>query len=503
MTIDLGKKLFFYTGCTLVAVLLTTFLVLERHQAGQWEEYLRSQSVSFARFATPELLKFFRGEFPPSNGQDLRDVYDFLGFNRQLIRFSLYSPGGRELFVSPHFPDFIDLEPLVESGGDLPGRLSGGQVSLEVLSLPAGGRALDVVAPAFGPTGKQVLAARYLVSFDLVDARVREMRTTFFRIALGTVVGSLILAALVARRFTRPLKELTEGARAIARGDLATQISVHSRDEIGTLACAFNDMAVSLSGSRSELQTKNAALTRANADLQEIQDQLIRTERLAAVGQLAAGVSHEIDNPVGIILGYAELLLEDLDEEDPRREDVAAIIDECKRCKRITGGLLGLARTTSARCQPIDLNALVRGTLDSLRPQKLFKGVDVRFTPAPQLPPVSGDADRLRQVLVNLALNAAQAMNAQGRLEVSLRRQGPVVQIMVADSGPGIGEGLRERIFEPFFSTKPRGEGTGLGLSVCRRLIEENGGQLTAAAASGGGAEFCIELPLEHDGKIL
>lgn len=496
MKLTLGKKLFLYTSGTLVLLLVMTFLVLERSQSRQWEEHLRSQSLSFARFATPELLKLFRGSFPPQQGTDLQYVYDFLGFNRDLIRFSLLSPGGRVLFQSPHFPDFIDLN-LTPVEGELGGRrLQASETTVQTMPLPDGGRVLDLLAPAFGPTGEQVLAVRYLISYDSVDNRLGEVRLHFVRIALITVFCSLILVALVARRITRPIKELTAGARAIAREELQTRIAIRSSDEIGTLAHAFNEMAESLATSRAELTEKNQALTLANEERRQVQEQLIRAGRLAAIGQLAAGVSHEIDNPVGIILGYAELLMEDLDESDPRRDDVRAIIDECKRCKRITGGLLGFARTVPVSRAPLSLNALVEETVASLRPQKLFKEVIFRLRPEPQLPPVVGDADQLRQVLVNLLLNAAQAMSGRGTLTVEVRCEGDLGVVLVADTGPGIPGELRERIFEPFFSTKARGEGTGLGLSVCRKLVEEHGGTLTAGSGCSGGARFRLALPL-------
>ncbi len=497
MRITLGKKLFFYTSGILIAVLLSTFLVLARNQARQWEDYLRAQSLSFARLATPELLKTFRGVFPPQNDASLRQILDFLGLNRDLIRFSLITPTGRRLFHSPDLPGFSGFPALEETDPVLARRLRESEPTALTLTLPDGRRVLDVVSPAFGPTGEHVLSVRYLISYASLDTRLAEVGNDFLRVALLTIGGSLLLAALVARRITRPLTELTEGARAIARGELETRITSQRGDEIGTLAGAFNDMAASLAGGRSELTEKNQALTAANAELRQMQENLVRTERLAAIGQLAAGVSHEIDNPVGIILGYAELLLEDLEPGDRRREDVLAIIEECRRCKRITGGLLGFARTSPGRREPIALNLLISQTLTSLKPQKLFKGIDIRFAPGPEWgAALVGDPDQLRQVLVNLLLNAAQAMGETGILSIEVRQEEAGAVIEVCDSGVGVPPELRERIFEPFFSTKAKGEGTGLGLSVCRRLVEDHGGCLTVGEAPGGGARFRVDLPL-------
>lgn len=494
--LTLGRKFFLYTGGTLAVVLLTAFLILEHQQARQWEDHLRTQSNSFARLATPELLKLFRGDFPPRETAVLRDVYDFLSFNRDLVRFEIYGLGGRQLFQSPLFPDFLDL-PLTDAAIPLDReRLQVPRPTLQTLTLPDGQRLLDLVEPAFGPTGAQVLSIRYLISFDSVDRRLIEVRQQFWLIGGIALLCSLVLTALAARRLTRPIQALTSGARAIARGELATRIGASGRDELAALAGAFNEMAASLADNQEELTAKHAALLRANTELQKIQEHLIRAERLAAVGQLAAGVSHEIDNPVGIILGYAELLLEDLAPEDPRREDLQAIIAECQRCRRITGSLLGLARSTPVQHEPLDLADLVRETLTSLQPQKLFRDIECRLTVAGGLPSLVGDADRLRQVLVNLLVNGAQALGGKGKIEVTLERQGAVLVLRICDDGPGIGVELRERIFEPFFSTKPSGEGTGLGLPVCRKLVEEHGGSLTLEQAAGSGACFRMQLPL-------
>ncbi|MDX9708390.1 MAG: ATP-binding protein [Trichloromonas sp.] len=495
MRVTLGRKLFLYTGGTLTLVLLMTFLVLERSQARQWEEHLHAQSRAFARFATPELLKLFRGSFEPRRDDALGKVVEFLAVNRDLIGFTLISPGGRVLFQSPRFGPFSD-HPWPEP--PTPENFSGFSPGAEprLRTLPWGeGRILELLMPAFGPTGEQVLTVRYLLTYASVDARLAEMRASFARIACLSLLASLPLVALAARRVSRPIQSLTAGARAVARGELDTRLHIANRDEIGGLARAFNHMAENLSLSRDELTAKNRELIEANENLRQVQEQLIRSERLAAIGQLAAGVSHEIDNPVGIILGYAELLLDDLDEADPRRDDVLAIIAECRRCRRITGGLLGLARGGAVRRESLRLDELAEATVASLRPQKLFRQVPILIQPPPQPLEVFADPDQLRQVLVNLLLNAAQAMGGAGEVVLTLSRDGERIELTVDDSGPGVPVELRERIFDPFFSSKGSGEGTGLGLSLCRKLMEEQGGSLFVADSPVGGARFGLLLP--------
>lgn len=501
MKLTLGQKLFIYTSLLLVLLLCATFLFLERIETRQWEEYLQTQSLSFSRLATPELQKRFRGDFSTSPADGRSEYFDFLAINRDLVTFSFASATGRVIYRSPRFPDFIDLEfsddQLFTAAMevDLP---SGVRCRTE--KLPQGGRLFAVEVPALGPSGDPVLYARFIFSYDSVDQRIDEVRTHFVRLLLVSVLASFFLAGVVAKQMVRPIRELNRAVLAVSAGDLQTRIRVTGADEIGELSRAFNEMAASLAISRAELTGANDALIDANLELRQMQEGLLRAERLAAIGQLAAGVSHEIDNPVGIILGLAELMREETPPDDFRYEDLQAIIEECKRCRRITGGLLGFARSSVGALGEVDLAPLVMSTLDALRPQKLFKQVEI-VVHAEELPPLQVDADQIRQVLINLCLNAAQAMSGSGRLTVALARQDDFVLVDVSDTGPGIPPSALEQVFAPFYSTKGRGEGTGLGLSICRRLIEEHRGELTVVNLPERGALFRIRLPIEFPEK--
>ncbi|MCF6178925.1 MAG: ATP-binding protein [Geopsychrobacter sp.] len=490
---SLAKKLFLYTSGVLLALLLVTFGLLEKRQALLWKDHLQAQHLAAARFATPEILKHFRGDFTQLTPRQQGEMVHLLGFSHDLIRFSLYSVSGRVLFISDLFPGFND--------DDLPANqkfeTEREELKYQILADQKGRRVLDVAVPAFSPAGSRLLSVRFYYSFRTVDQRLAEIHQAFLSIAFGAAIVSLLLAALVARRLTRPIQQLTDGARAIARGELETRIPMRGADELTVLAGAFNDMAGSLGSSRKELTQRNEQLTSANEELHRIYERLTRAERLAAVGQVAAGVSHEIDNPVGIILGYAQLLLEDFSVEDPRREDVQAIVDECLRCKRITGGLLGLARTGARQWEPVDLQTLIEGTWASLQPQKLFRCIDFQLDLDSKVPRLIGDVDRLRQVLVNLLLNSVQAMNEEGQIRVELHASGEGAEIFIDDNGPGITAEHRETIFDPFFSTKEKGKGTGLGLAICRKLIEEHGGSIEALDSALGGARMRIYLPCD------
>lgn len=498
--LTLGQKLFVYTSLLLVLLLCATFLFLERIETRQWEEYLQTQSLSFSRLATPELQKRFRGDFSGSSADGRSENFDFLAVNRDLVTFSFASSTGHTIYRSPRFPDFIDLvfsDDQLFDAMDLDGS-SGTRYRTHRLA--ENGRLFAVEVPAFGPSGTPVLYARFIFSYDSVDQRISEVRAHFVKLLLVSLLASFFLAGVVAKQLVRPILELNRAVRAVASGDLQTRIRVTGTDEIGELSRAFNEMAASLAVSRAELTDANDALKSANLELRQMQEGLLRAERLAAIGQLAAGVSHEIDNPVGIILGLSELMLEETAPDDFRYEDLQVIIEECKRCRRITGGLLGFARSSVGALGEVDLSQLVTSTLDALRPQKLFKHVEIVFHDQ-LLPPLQVDADQIRQVLINLCLNAAQAMSGSGRLMVDLARQDDSVIVDVSDTGPGIPPQALEQVFAPFYSTKGRGEGTGLGLSICRRLIEEHRGELTVANLPGGGALFRIRLPIEGQEK--
>ncbi len=495
---SLAKKLFIYTGGVLLVLLIVTFGLLEKRQAVLWQDHLQAQHLAAARFATPEILKHFRGDFTQLSPRKQGEMVHLLGFSHDLIRFSLHSVSGRALFVSDLFPGFDNQ--------DLPAdaifEADEHDLAYRVLSDQQGRRVLDVAVPAFSPAGSRLLSVRFYYSFRTVDQQLAEMHQAFLSIAIGAALVSLLLAAFGARRLTRPIQQLTDGARAITRGELETRIPIRGADELTVLAGAFNEMAGSLNSSREELTRRNEQLINANEELHRIYERLTRAERLAAVGQVAAGVSHEIDNPVGIILGYAQLLHQDLAPDDIRREDVQAIIDECLRCKRITGGLLGLSRTGARQWEPVDLQELIETTWASLHPQKLFRQIDFDMQLDADVPRLIGDADRLRQVLVNLLLNAVQALDEQGSIHIGLKNAGNGAVIVVDDDGPGISITQRETVFDPFFSTKERGKGTGLGLAICRKLIEEHGGSIEALDSPLGGARMRIYLPCDIEGEI-
>ena len=236
-------------------------------------------------------------------------------------------------------------------------------------------------------------------------------------------------------------------------------------------------------------------------ELRETQIQLLQSEKMASLGKLAAGVAHEINNPLGGILIFSKMLLEELPADDLRREDLDRICEEATRCKEIVKGLLDFARQTSFKMEPMDINrALIQG-LSLLENQALFHNIRIIKNLDPNVPLIEGNAGQLNQVFMNIVLNAAEAMDGQGTLTVGTRLgpESDTVLIEFADTGSGIKEEYLTRIFDPFFTTKEVGKGTGLGLSMSYGIIEKHRGRIGVKGKEGEGATFTIELPLRAE----
>ncbi len=248
-----------------------------------------------------------------------------------------------------------------------------------------------------------------------------------------------------------------------------------------------------------QLEENVAKLRLFQRELQETQDQLIQSEKLASMGQLAAGVAHEINNPLGTVLLYADLMHRDLPEGDPRRQDLRLILDEARRCKGIVQALLNFARQNKVLAQVTDINRLCRETAAEVEKLPLFAGVQIALELDPALPEVHADPAQVRQVFLNLFNNAAEAMPGGGTITVSTRRVaagGEGVEISIADTGCGIPDENLPKLFTPFFTTKPIGKGTGLGLAISYGIVKMHRGSIDVQSKVGLGTTFIIRLPL-------
>jgi signal transduction histidine kinase len=240
-------------------------------------------------------------------------------------------------------------------------------------------------------------------------------------------------------------------------------------------------------------------ILKVHQELEAAQSQLVHTEKIASLGRMAAGVAHEINNPLAGILIYAELLLRDLAAEDVHRENIEIIINQTMRCQQIVHRLLDFSRQSLGDQKLFDVNDIIQRCVELISHQAFFHNIEVIQNLEPLLPQIVGDPGQLQQVFTNLLLNAADAMNGQGQITIASRsfpaRDGIVLTF--TDTGGGIPLEIQDKIFEPFFTTKPPGKGTGLGLSIVYGVIQRHGGTISADSPPHGGTTFTIRLPLE------
>jgi len=318
-----------------------------------------------------------------------------------------------------------------------------------------------VMAREYSSHGVEMIGGRASARFAGVTAETRVPKSTahlasrdllsrLVGVALALLLTSALLGLLGAYRLTRPVQTLTAATREIAKGDFETQVEVDSRDEIGELAGSFNQMA--------------AGLREREIALEEAQSQLIQSEKLAAFGQLGAGIAHEVKNPLAGILGCAQLSLRKVEKGTQTENNLRLIEKETKRCKEIIDNLLRFARQESAVLRSTFVNPVVNDAAAIVNHQLGMHKIDLELNLAEELPVIHGNANQLQQVLMNLIMNAQQAMEgAPGTIRVSTRVSSRgQVEIAVTDTGPGIPDEIKEKLFEPFFTTKPGGKGTGL-----------------------------------------
>jgi len=319
-----------------------------------------------------------------------------------------------------------------------------------------------------------------------MDIRKRTV-AMFLGITLAGMVIALIASSFLADSVLQPIKRLVFASAQWAKGDLAYQVKTTGKGEIAELAETFNLMASSLKERDEKLKEYTS-------------QQIMKSERLATLGQLAAGVAHEINNPLGAVLMYTHLALEDLKEENVLRKNLEKAVAEASRCKDIVKGLLDFAHQTEPKVEDSDVNETLERTLAVVENQALLQNVKITKVLCPSLPKVSMDVGQIQQVFTNIVLNAAEAMEGKGELTVATRMavDNEYIEIEFSDTGCGIPAEYREKIFDPFFTTKEVGRGTGLGLAVSHGIISSHKGTIEVTSERGKGTTFFIRLPVKR-----
>ena len=408
-------------------------------------------------------------------------------------------------FFSPHYSKMIIYSPLWHRG-----KIIGG-IQMEV---PAG---------------------------DLMMNLLNSKKIILTTVVLDAVVLIIFGSFMLSRVLVKPIKDLVRLTQKISEGDFSQKIEVTSKNEIGQLIGSFNRMIDRLKENQESLENYLESLESANRQLKQAQEELIRTEKLASIGRFAAGVAHEVGNPLGAILGYTSILQKEGLEHEESKDYLKRIEKEIERINRIVRELLDFARPSKFEIKEVEINKVVESTLSLLSYQKNFKNIETQLDMQPDLPVIKGDESQLSQVFINIILNAIDAMPAGGTLAIQtgahlvgnpdsdrlqriyprrrksdpmesdysrMRRPNPLdaffkkfsegdrlVRIRISDTGMGIKKEDLENIFDPFFTTKAPDKGTGLGLSISLRIVESLGGEIRVESEVGKGSTFEVYFP--------
>ena len=346
-----------------------------------------------------------------------------------------------------------------------------------------------------------------------------NQHVAFIRLlALYIVVGGagLLFSAYLALThwIVRPIVILEGAARRVEQGGLMTHSLVRAPAELLNLSKSMVTMTQRLRSEEANLREKIEELKKKKQELASAQDSLIRSERLASVGHLAAGLAHEVGNPLSAILGILDLLADEGLSESERQDFIQRMKRETERIHQIMHDLLTFSRPhphapsdlpkdngTDLSDDRCNASEAIHEVLQLLKPQQSFKGIEISTQISASVPPLNIKMDELIQVLLNLLLNARDALKGKGNIKIGLIQQGAVVHIDIIDNGPGVAKEFKETLFEPFVTNKEVGQGTGLGLSISRGLIASSGGQLELISSSAEGACFRIQLPIVRDSQ--
>jgi len=389
-----------------------------------------------------------------------------------------------------------------------------------------------------------MLAAILLIGFTgaslIEDLQIKKL--LLVTIILDAIVLIIFGSFLLSRVLVKPIKDLVRLTQKISEGDFSQKIEVTSKNEIGQLIGSFNRMVERLKENQESLESYLESLESANKQLKQAQEELIRTEKLASIGRFAAGVAHEVGNPLGAILGYTSILQKEGIDREESKDYLKRVEREIERINRIVRELLDFARPSQFEIKDVEINKVIESALSLLSYQKNFKNIETQLDMQPDLPMIKGDESQLSQVFINIILNANDAMPNGGILRIQtrthvvenpdvdrlqgiyprrrksdpmesdysrMRKADPLavlfkkfsegdqlVKIRISDTGIGIKKEDLENIFDPFFTTKDPNKGTGLGLSISLRIVESLGGEIRVESEVGKGATFEVYFPV-------
>ena len=458
------------------------FLTLRREQ---------QQLINSARESSELLLNTIERSVYNSmrigNTEDVQVILEMVGQNEKLVGVRIFHPHG--VILKSSQPGEVGR---VVDERDF--KLFLNNKSEGVFTLDQHGEVLGMVKPIYNDRQcnlchgtKSRIIGLLNVNYSLVETRKRIVELTkLFVLSTVAIIGFLSLAiALVMLKFVKkPLNQVAAGMARVEAGDLSVRMTAQGKDEIARLIVSFDSMVGRLDKAKKELESFHF-------------QQMERADRLASVGEMAAGIAHEIKNPLTGIAAAITVLKDDFSPDDGRYQIINEVLEQISRLDKTGNDLLFFGKPTAPEPTCTDINSALRKILVFASQHRGGKNIEKRLELGEDLPPVYVDPKQIQQVFLNLFLNAVQAMQQGGTLTVQsgLAQCGGVemVRVNVIDTGPGIPQNILDKIFTPFFTTKA--QGTGLGLAISHRLIEQQGGRLSVVSEDGKGTTFTVELP--------
>ncbi|RMF57454.1 MAG: HAMP domain-containing protein [Calditrichaeota bacterium] len=356
------------------------------------------------------------------------------------------------------------------------------------------GSVVDVAIPIFA-NGEKKGVVRLGISTKDMEKKILQSRRWALQFMLGAIVLGAVLGLFVDRKVKGNLSNLIETAARMADGDLNQRVNIKTGDEMEAFGIAFNKMADKLQEAHENLEHKVAERTR---QLRESQAQLVHQEKMASLGVLAAGLAHEIGNPLTSISSVVQILQRKVQDKKIIQQ-LQLLNEHIRRISKTVRELVDFSRPTKSELRPVQINDLIRTALGILKYDKRAKNIKLETHLDHQLPRLTLIEDQILQVFINFILNAFDAMEQGGTLTITTSLENESVCICFQDTGVGIPEDVQKKIFEPFFTTKPVGKGSGLGLSVSYGLIQNFGGTIEVESTVGKGAKFTVSLPVRTE----
>jgi len=349
-------------------------------------------------------------------------------------------------------------------------------------------------------------ALQILLPLNDVEESMARFQQVVALFTITTAFAFIVLGSILLTRYLiNPLEKLINVTEDITEGYFPQRLESSGRNEIGTLSASLSRMFEKLSEDRKKINQYIHSLEESNRELKKARDEVLRSEKLASVGKLAAGVAHEIGNPIGIILGYIEILRQNMNQQEDNTDTLKRVESEIMRIDKTIRELLSFSIPSKITLLPIQINPMIEETVSLISHQKAFNTIRLEMNLQSDLPCVMADKQQFQQVMINLFINAMDAMPEGGKLIVTTEpytaapNDTPLnpsdIRIIAEDTGEGIGKEHINRIFDPFYTTKSAGKGTGLGLSVSLRIIESFGGKISVKSSPGKGTAFTITLP--------